>query len=367
MMITFMRSLGVVLFLAIAGIACTKQSNDQTTETGASASLSAGSKSSARVLNLYCWANYFAPEVIKRFEEKTKAKVNFDYFSSNEELLAKLQAGARGYDIIVPTTYLVKALKELKLIEPLGSLDWPELKNLTPRFQAPDFDPKHEYTIPYSWGTTGIAVNRAKIKDKVDSWAWLFEHPELKGKLTMLDDAPSVIGAALKYLGYSYNESSPEAFAKAKALLAKQKKLLKSYTPESQPVLESGEVALAQAYSGDVLQVKNRKNPNIDYVLPKEGGEIFIDSLAIPKGATSPDLAKEFMRFTLQKDIAAMQVKHLYFSPVVDVKEQPEVKSLLDNPSVFPTEKQLEKFEVMQENPERIEQIQKLWTELKSM
>ncbi|MBI3544112.1 MAG: extracellular solute-binding protein, partial [Deltaproteobacteria bacterium] len=130
-------------------------------------------------------------------------------------------------------------------------------------------------TVPYSWGTTGIAVNRAKVKAKVDSWAWLFEHPELAGQLTMLDDAPAVVGSALKFLGYAYNESSPEAFAKVKALLTRQKKALKAYTPEAQPVLESGEVAIAQAYSGDVIQVRTRKNPNIEYVLPKEGGEIF--------------------------------------------------------------------------------------------
>lgn len=343
------------LYLVVVLAGCTKSAQE------------GNASHSARVLNLYCWANYFSPDVIKRFEEKTKVKVNLDYFSSNEELLAKLQAGARGYDLIVPTAYMVTALKELKLIEPLGKLDWPELKNISARFKVPNYDPNHEYTIPYSWGTTGIAVNRAKVKDKVDSLSWLFDHPELKGQITMLDDAPTVIGTALKYLGYSYNESSPEAFARAKELLVKQKKLLKSFTPEAQPVLESGEVAIAQAYSGDVLQVKNRKNPNIEYVLPKEGGELFVDNLAIPKGAASPELAKEFMRFTLGQDIAVTQVKHLFFSPIVDVQSAAEARPLLTNSAVFPTDDQLKKFETMQENPQRIEAIQKLWTELKSM
>ncbi|MBI3555472.1 MAG: spermidine/putrescine ABC transporter substrate-binding protein [Deltaproteobacteria bacterium] len=337
------------------------------TKSGDKSPIAASVAAAPKVLNLYCWANYFSPDVIKRFEEKAKVKVNMDFFSSNEELLAKLQAGARGYDLIVPTAYLVKALKELKLIVPLGRLDWPELQTLTSRFKAPDFDATHEYTVPYSWGTTGIAVNRAKIKTKVDSLSWFFDHPELKGQVTMLDDAPSVIGAALKYLGYPYNEGGDEAFAKVKALLSKQKKFLKSYTPESQPVLESGEVAIAQAYSGDVLQVKNRKNPNIDFVLPKEGSELFVDSLAIPTGAPAPELAKEFMRFTLQKDVALIQVKHLFFSPVVDIVKMPELGALADNIAVFPSDASLSKFEMMQENPERIEKIQRLWTELKSM
>lgn len=345
---------------------CTKKNESETTSAPAATTGSAAT-GGAKTLNIYCWANYFNPETIKRFEEQTKIKVNFDYFSSNEELLAKLQAGARGYDLIVPSAYIVPALKELKLIEPLGKLEWAELANLSPRFKNPAVDPNHEYTIPYSWGTTGLAVNKAKIKEKVDSLAWLFDHPELKGQITMLDDAPTVIGTALKYLGYSYNESSPEAFAKVKALLAKQKPWIKAYTPESQPVLESGEVAIAQAYSGDVLQVKNRKNPNMEFVLPKEGGELFMDSLAIPKGAVSPELAKEFIKFTLRQDVALGQVKHLFFSPVVNLTSLAEAKPLLSNTAVFPTDAQLQKFEMMQENPERLEAIQKLWTELKSM
>jgi len=320
----------------------------------------------AKVLNLYCWSNYFSPDLIKRFEEKTGAKVVLNFFSSNEELLAKLQAGARGYDVIVPTGYLVKALRELQLIEKLGPLDWPELSKLSPRFQKPAFDPEHEYTIPYAWGTTGIAVNRAKVKDKVDSWSWVFDHPEIAGKITMLDDAPSVVGAALKYLGYKYNDSSPEALEKAKTLLIKQKKILKAYTPESQPVLEAGEIAVAQAYSGDVLQVRARKNPNIEYVLPKEGGELFIDSLAIAKGAPSPALAKEFIRFTLGQEIALMQTKHLFFSPVVDLKGISGAQDLMKTQAIFPSDASLKNFEMMDDDPKRIELIQRLWTELKS-
>lgn len=341
---------------------CTKKTDAPAPGAATSA---AASSTAGKTLNLYCWANYFSPELIKRFEEKTKAKVIFTYFSSNEELLAKLQAGARGYDLIVPSSYLLKALKELSLVEPLGKLDWPELGKLSPRFKAPSFDPNHEFTIPYAWGTTGIAVNRAKTKDKVDSWSWLFDHPELKGQITMLDDATTVFGSALKYLGYAYNESSPEALKKAKDLLTKQKKWLKAYTPESQPVLESGEFVVAQAYSGDVLQVQKR-GANIEYVLPKEGGELFTDTLAIPKGAPSPELAKEFMRFTLVPDVAAVQVQHLFFSPVVDIADVVGAKAVLEKPGVMPSDEQLKKFEVMSDDPERIEAIQRLWTELKS-
>ncbi len=327
---------------------------------------SQNSPSKEKVLQLYCWTNYFSPQMIQAFEKKTNSKVIINYFSSNEELLAKLQAGAKGYDLIVPSGYLIRALKTLNLIEPLGELNWPELKKLIPRASKPDYDPLHEYTIPYAWGTTGIAINRAKIKGKVDSWAWVFNHPEFKGKITMLEDAPAVVGAALKYLGYSYNESRPEVFAKAKELLIKQKPLLKAYTIEHDSFLVTGEVALAHIYSGDSLQIR-KKNPHIEYVLPKEGSEIYMDNLAIPKGAASPDLAKEFIRFTLDTKMALLQTQHLFFSPVVDIRGLPGAEELFSNPGIFPSDYVLKNFEMASDDPKRIDLIQKIWIELKSI
>lgn len=357
--------IGAVVTLGVMEMGCTpKNQSDSATPAATSAAQSAASEQS-RVLHLYCWASYFSPDFISAFENKFNVKVDLNYFSSNEELLAKLQAGARGYDLIVPSGYIVPALKSLGLIDPIGKLDWPELEKLIPRAKAPAYDPAHEYSVPYQWGTSGIAINRAKVKGKVDSWAWMFDHPELKGQLSMLDDAPAVVGVALKYLGYSFNEGSPAALAKVKELLMKQKSLLKSYTPDSQLVLLSGEVALAHAYSGDALQV-GKKNPNIEYVLPKEGGEIFMDNFAIPKGAPSPQLAREFIRFSLDQKMAVNQVKHLFFSPVVNLAGVPGAEPLLAQKAVFPTDAQLKDYEMLVENPARIEAIQQLWVELKS-
>ncbi len=350
--------------LGLMSIGCTKKNPEST---------GSGNSGESKVLHLYCWSNYFSPSLIKAFEEKHGAKVEFSYFSSNEELLAKLQAGAKGYDIIVPSGYLIKALKELYLIQPLtpdlSALNWPELKNLLPRTRAPAFDPQHVYTVPYMWGTGGLAVNKDKVKTKVDSWGWVFDMPEktkeLRGKISMLDDGPAVFSAALKYLGYPYNEKSPAAFEKVKKLLIKQKAWLKAYTSEFQPVLETGEVHIAQVYSGDTQQLAKRM-PSIEYVFPKEGGEIFLDNLAIPKGANNPELAKEFMKFTLDQKVAAMQVEHLFYSPAVDVSAyitNPAVKNLK---TVFPTDEDLKNYEFTNDDPERIEQIEKIWMELKS-
>ncbi len=321
--------------------------------------------SQSKVLHIYCWSNYFSPKFISDFETKTGIKIDQNYFSSNEELMAKLQAGAQGYDLIVPTGYLINALKNLQLIEPLGKLDWPELATLSGRGKNPEHDPNYEFTIPYQMGTTGIAVNKAKLKSKVDSLSWIFEHPELKSQISMLDDAPVVIGTALKFLGYSYNEASDEALNKAKDLLLKQKPNLKTYSGDPMPMFESGEVAIGQMYSGDAFQV-HRKNANIEYILPKEGGEFFIDYLAIPKGAKNIEGAKAFMRFTLNQKLAIEQAKHLFYIPAVGMKGAPEAAELLKIPAMNSESEIMKKFEALKDNSERLEKLQRIWTELKS-
>ncbi len=345
-----MKIIIILIFTLLIG--CTKNQTNQ-------------SNSSTKTLNLFCWANYFAPSFIKSFEEKTGAKVVMSYFSSNEELLAKLQAGATGYDLIVPSGYLLKPLKELGLIQNINAHDWPELTHLSPRYKNSKYDSQFEFSIPYQSGTTGLAVNTRKVTAKVDSLSWLFSHPELKGQIGMLDDAPTVIGTALKFLGFTYNESSDAALNKAKSLLIKQKPILKMYTAEPMSIMESGEIAITQAYSGDVEQAK-RKNPNLIFVHPKEGGELFIDYLSIPKGAQNIELAKEFMKLSLNKEIAVKQTMHLFYSPAIDISGEPSSIELLKNKVIFPSDDQIKSFETLEDNPERLEKIQKIWLELKS-
>lgn len=350
-----MKKIIAIFLLIVLSTACTSKN----TENGSQ------NTTNSKVLHIYCWSNYFSPKFIQEFETKTGIKIDQNYFSSNEELMAKLQAGAKGYDLIVPTGYLINALKNLGLIEPLGKLDWTELSTLSGRGKNPEHDPNYEYTIPYQMGTTGIAVNKAKLKSNVDSLAWIFDHPELKSQISMLDDAPVVIGTALKYLGFSYNDSSDEALKKAKELLLKQKQILKTYSGDPMPMFEAGEVAIGQMYSGDALQVK-RRNPNIEYILPKEGGEFFIDYLAIPKGAQNIEGAKAFMRFTLNQKLAVEQAKHLFYIPAVGIKGSAEASDLLKIPAMNSEAEIMKKFETLKDNPERLEKIQRLWTELKS-
>ncbi len=340
------RILALLLLASLA--ACTKESVDAPT-----------------AINVYTWSNYFSPEAVARFEKESGVKVNFSYFSSNDELMAKLQAGARGYDVILPSGYVVKALKTLGLLQPLKGGAMAEAKHLTARFRNPAYDPDLEYVMPFTWGTTGLAVNKAKVKQKVDSWAWVFSHPEMKGKITMLDDPADVIGAALKLSGHSLNAGEPEALKKAQALLREQKKFLKAYTSETKPLLESGEVAIAQAYSSDVGQAM-QVNPNIEFVTPKEGGPLWTDNLAIPVGAPSPETAKKFIRFMTRPEIAALQSKFLFTNPVVNLPAGDSVMKQLQKAGMIPSPELMAKLESNSDDPALHEAHARLWTELKA-
>jgi spermidine/putrescine transport system substrate-binding protein len=349
----------IIATLLLAVIACSNKKD------AAPQAASALQTAPAKTLNVYTWTNYFHTKAIEKFESENNVKISFSYFSSNEELLAKLQAGAKGYDVIVPSGYVVQAMKSLELLESLNGKSLSEHKNLQKIFQSPPYDPELEFVMPFAWGTTGLAVNTKRVKTKVDSWKSMYDDPSLAGQITMLDDPPEVLGSALKYLGYSLNERKPEALARAKALLKKQKPALKAYNSETIPLLESGDVAIAQSYSSDVAQVQD-KHPHIQYVIPKEGTSIWADNLAIPRGAPSVDLARRFIAYMTTPEVAALQVEHLFINPVVDMKNHPQAIARLKKAGLIPTDEQMKTLEYNSDDPEQHEVISRVWTELKA-
>ena len=217
------RPLLLVLILSLfAAVRCTRNesSNNQDAVNAGVTSAPRGE----RVVNLAIWSNYLAPELLVEFQRRTGIKVQISNYSSNEELLAKLQAGASGYDLALPTDYMMFAMIKLGLLTPIDFTQLPNAKNLDKKFYGKSYDPKNEYSVPYDWGTTGIAINRALYTGTVSSWNELFEKPDLAGRFSLLDDAREVIGAALKSKNYSLNSKSPEELAQAKELLVKIKK-----------------------------------------------------------------------------------------------------------------------------------------------
>src|SRR4051812_8358554 len=182
-------------------------------------------------LHIYNWSDYIAEDTVSNFEREFRVRVTYDTYESNEEMVAKLQAGASGYDIIVPSGYILPVLVATDLIAPLRRSYLPNSKNLSPIFQDLPADPQNQYTVPWQWGTSGIAYRVDKVRGPVDSWA-VFQDPQYAGKMTMMDDAREVIGSQLRYRGHSLNSANPDDLAGAKSAAFSARKKRRASLPD---------------------------------------------------------------------------------------------------------------------------------------
>jgi spermidine/putrescine transport system substrate-binding protein len=311
-------------------------------------------------LNLYNWSDYIAPEVIPAFEREFGVQVNYDTYESSEELVAKLQAGASGYDLVVPTTYAVTALLSADLLAPLSPRYLPNLANVAPLFRRLAFDLENRHTVPWQWGMTGIAWRTDRVSEPPASWG-VFLEERYRGKMTMLDDLRDVIGAFLKLRGHSLNSVDPGQLESARADAAAAKANLKAYL--SAPVkgqLIAGDVWIAQLWNGDAAQAA-REEPRIAWVLPEEGSTLWIDSLAVPRSAPHPRAAHEFMNFILRPDIgAAISRTTGYGTP------NHAAMAMLENPVPYPTERQLARLEIQEDLGRASALWDEIWTRVKT-
>jgi spermidine/putrescine transport system permease protein len=320
----------------------------------------------AKVLNLYIWSAYIAPETLQKFETRHGARVNVDFYDSLEALLAKVQAGNADYDVICPSNYAVEALVRQGLLRPLDHRALPHRANLDPQFVDRPFDPRNRYSMPYFWGTAGIGYNRART-GPVDSWASMWD-PRFRGRILMLDDARESLGAALKRLGHSFNATEPAALKSAQELLLLQKPLVRAYNSASfEDALLSGDVWLAHGWSGQFAKIMGEgEHPDIAYVLPREGTSLFLDSLAIPRDAPHPELAHAFLDFVMEAEIAAEICRTMYYSTPNRAAIPLLPEKLRRNPAVFPPASDLSRTELIEDIGEATLIYDRLWTEVKT-
>lgn len=316
------------------------------------------------VLNVYNWDDYIDDATIPEFEEKFGVNVHYDVYDSNETLLAKLQAGATGFDVIFPSDYMVEIMIQLELLEPLDLGKIPNVKHIDPRFLDQAFDPANRYSLPYTWGTAGIGYLSDNVTEPVESWGIMFD-PKYSGKIVMLDDVRETLGAALKYLGYSLNSTDPDELQEAKELLLQQKPLVKAYaSAQAEYMLLSGDALLVHNWSGDIHRAA-LENPNIAYVVPKEGSSKFIDNCAIPKTAQNKELAHAFINFLLEPEVDARIHNHIrYMSP--NTAALPYLDESLRNTMQKMSPEIAEKLEYIQDLGQATRLWDKIWTEIKA-
>jgi spermidine/putrescine transport system permease protein len=323
-----------------------------------------GGSPAARELNLFIWSGYIAPETIRRFEERHGVRVNVDLYDSNEALLAKLQAGNAGYDVVCPSNYIVEVLIRQGLLLPLDHSHLPHLRHVDPWFLDRAYDPGNRHSVPYVWGTAGIGYRKSRVT-QVDSWAVMWD-PRFRGRILMLDDARETLGAALRWGGHSLNSADPGLLARAQALLIQQKPLVRTYNSSNyEDVLLSGDVWLAQGWSGQFAKAMD-EDPDIAYVIPREGSSLFLDNLVIPAGAPHPELAHRFLDYTLEPEVAAEICRTMrYSTPNRDALPllPPHVRN---NAATFPPADALARAELIVDIGEATVLYDRLWTEVKA-
>jgi spermidine/putrescine transport system substrate-binding protein len=309
-------------------------------------------------LNIYNWSDYIAEDTIPNFEKEFGVKVTYDTYESNEEMVAKLQAGASGYDLVVPSGYIIPVLTTTNLIQPLHKQYLTNVGNMSPIFRNLQTDPGDRFTIPWQWGTTGIAYRTDKVNPPPDSWA-VFHNNQYHKKMTMMDDGREVIGAFLRYRGHSLNSIDPAELNAAKTDAIAAKAHLKAYI--SAPVkdqLIAGDVWIAQLWNGDTQQAK-ASQPNLGYVIPKEGCTIWSDSLVIPTSSQHPRAAHEFMNYIMRPDVASAISNFTGYG-------SPNAKATLATPVPYPSPEELSRLEYQVDLGANTQLWDQIWTEIKS-
>jgi spermidine/putrescine-binding protein len=316
------------------------------------------------VLHYFTWSDYVGPEIIAEFERREQVKVVIDTFSSNEELLAKLQSGATGYDVAVPSDFMVAIMVRQGLLQELDAAAMPNASFLEPHLQALPFDPHRQYSVPYLWGTVGIGYDSAVITAAPDSWSILWD-PRYKGRISMLNDQREVFGAVLRSMGQSMNSTDATVIESAKERLLQQKPLVKTYTSDHyDQLLASGEVVLAHGWGGQVARAMAER-PTIRYVVPKEGATLWADCLVVLKSAPQKALAMRFINYLMEPEVAARTSERLRFASASRTARELVSPAIRDNPAVYPPPDQLGRLEWMQDVGKGIRLYDRAWTELK--
>lgn len=282
-------------------------------ETAAPAATATLAKPTSTELNLYGWSDYVPQQLLDDFTAQYGIKVNYDTYSSNEEMLAKLQAGASGYDLVIPSDYTVTIMLKQDMLEPIDHAQIPNFANLDPRFLNKDYDPGNKYTIPYQWGTTALVYDKTKVPFEPKSWADLWD-PRFKGRLVVLDDEREVPGMALQVLGFDKNSTDPAQLDQAKAkLIALKPNILLFNSDDPETSLITGETWAGLVYNGNAALAK-QQDPNIEYICPTEGCGLWFDNLAVPKGAPHADAALAFLNFMLEPKESVLITKEFPYS-----------------------------------------------------
>jgi spermidine/putrescine transport system substrate-binding protein len=331
--------------------------------------LGASGAQAAERLNLYNWTVYIDPAVIEDFQKETGIQVTLDNYGTNEEMLAKLQAGASGYDIVFPSVFMQDIMTRLGLLKSAELKTLKGYGNLDQSFFIAETDKNHDFCLPYNAGTTGLMYNKALTKDyDVASWQIVFDPPPaLRGKIAMLDDVRETIGAALVYNGFSFNSTDPKELAKARDTIAKAKPYWAAMLTDGiGDKVINGDFAVAHWWSGSAAQSVSTKPDAVAYAIPKEGANGFQEDMCLLSKAKNVGPARKFMEYMMRPEVAAKNTNWLFGRtpnkaavPLVDV-------GLRGNPNLYPPADVAARLHLLQDLGEKTKLYDAVWTKVKA-
>lgn len=316
-------------------------------------------------INVYNWGDYIDMDVVRDFEKEFGIKVKYDTFATNEDLYVKLKQGGSSFDVIIPSDYMIERMIREDLLTKLDLNNIPNLAEVDSKFLNLDYDPTNEYSVPYMWGTVGIIYNRTMIDGKLTSWSDLWNE-KYKGQIVMLNSQRDTIAVALKKLGYSMNTRNIDELEAAKVELIKQKPLVDAYLGDDiKGVLVSGDAAIGVVWSGDAIAMI-RDNPDLEYIIPKEGTNLWFDSMVIPKGAKNKEAAEKFINFMTRPDISARNTDYIGYSTPIPKAIEMLPEDIKDSEVAYPSEEVLKNTEIFKDPMDIITVYDRIWTELTS-
>lgn len=328
-----------------------------------------GQRQSEQKVIVYNWGEYMDPDVIIQFEEETGIDVVYEEFETNEIMYPKIQSGAIAYDVVCPSDYMIQKMQENDLLAEINFDNIPNIKYIGKTYleKSREFDPENRYSVPYCWGTVGILYNKTMVDEPIDSWSVLWDE-RYADSILMQDSVRDAFGVTLKYLGYSLNSTDLDELTEAKDLLIRQKPLVQAYVIDQvRDKMIGNEAAIGVIYSGEAIYTQ-KENPDLEYVVPKEGSNIWIDSWVIPKNAEHKENAEKFINFLCRPEIALKNFDYItYSTPNTAARELVEDPDIRNSHIAFPSDEELKDCETFHYLGDEADAVYlELWNKVKS-
>ena len=327
------------------------------------------SKDEGEKVYVYNWGEYIDQETIDLFEEETGITVVYDEFEQNEEMFPKIKAGAVQYDVVCPSDYMIQKMIEEDLLAEINFDNVPNITNIDPTYMesAKGFDPENKYSVPYCWGTLGILYNKTMVDEPIDSWSAIFDE-KYSGNILMIDSVRDAFGIALSYLGYDLNSTDLAQIEEAKQLLSQQYPLVQAYVVDQvRDKMIGGEAAIGVIYSGEAIFTQ-RENPDLEYVVPREGSNVWIDGWVIPKNHRNKENAEAFINFMCRPEIALKNFEYItYSTPNAAARALITDEDIKNSSIAFPEQSVLDRCRTYRFLGEEMESLYiDKWNEVKS-